>query len=56
MQRFLIDDNESTFDQVFSTRNISPLMNPKRSDISVDRSSILERSIDKEVTINIVDQ
>jgi len=41
---------------MISTRNISPIIKPDQADISVDRSSILERSINKEVTINIVDQ
>ncbi len=56
MSKFLIDENDASFDSVLSTRNISPLLYPRHSEMSVGHQSILEKSIDKEVTINIVDQ
>jgi len=53
----MMDDAENTsINTQLTSRNISPRVRPRKSEMMPDHSSILERSIDKEVTINIVDQ
>jgi hypothetical protein len=53
----MIDDaaNASVNTQL-TTRNLSPRVRPRKSEMSINNNtSILDRSFDKEVTINIVD-
>ena len=53
----MIDDAvNNSINIELTTRNISPKVKQRKSDMSIVNTSILEKSFDKEVTINIVDQ
>ena len=53
----MIDDAvNNSINTELTTRNISPKVKQRKSDMSIVNTSILEKSFDKEVTINIVDQ